>query len=80
MSAPRHDVRREIKPLTFKRLPASVDKLKQRWRYIRHNNGSEELYDYDADPHEWNNLAADAEFDAVKRQLRGQLPSSINPH
>ncbi len=27
-----------------------------RWRYIRWNNGREELYDHDADPYEWFNL------------------------
>lgn len=24
-----------------------------RWRYIRYAGGGEELYDHDADPHEW---------------------------
>jgi hypothetical protein len=28
-----------------------------RWRYIRYADGSEELYDHQADPNEWNNLA-----------------------
>ncbi len=29
----------------------------ERWRYIRYADGSEELYDMQADPNEWNNLA-----------------------
>ena len=29
----------------------------ERWRYIRYADGSEELYDHQADPNEWNNLA-----------------------
>jgi hypothetical protein len=29
----------------------------ERWRYIRYADGSEELYDMQADPQEWNNLA-----------------------
>lgn len=29
------------------------------WRYIRYTDKSEELYDNDADPHEWTNLASD---------------------
>jgi arylsulfatase A-like enzyme len=28
----------------------------KRWRYIQYNDGTEELYDRDADPLEWNNL------------------------
>lgn len=31
----------------------------ERWRYIRYADGSEELYDHAADPHEWTNLLAD---------------------
>ena len=27
------------------------------YRYIRYNNGKEELYDHRNDPNEWNNLA-----------------------
>lgn len=30
----------------------------ERWRYIRYADGSEELYDHEADPNEWDNLAA----------------------
>ena len=29
-----------------------------RWRYIRYADGSEELYDHQTDPNEWNNIAA----------------------
>ena len=29
----------------------------EKWRYIRYADGSEELYDVSADPHEWTNLA-----------------------
>lgn len=29
----------------------------ERWRYIRYADGSEELYDHEIDPNEWNNLA-----------------------
>jgi hypothetical protein len=27
-----------------------------RWRYLRWNNGNEELYDHSVDPYEWHNL------------------------
>ena len=29
----------------------------ERWRYIHYADGSEELYDHETDPNEWNNLA-----------------------
>ena len=29
-----------------------------RWRYIRYADGSEDLYDHQTDPNEWNNIAA----------------------
>lgn len=45
----------------------------ERWRYILYNNGSEELYDHDVDPHEWNNLAEESRFRDVKTKLRDQL-------
>ena len=28
----------------------------EHWRYIRYNDGSEELYDHRSDPKEWKNL------------------------
>jgi arylsulfatase A-like enzyme len=30
----------------------------ERWRYIHYADGSEELYDHESDPHEWNNLVS----------------------
>ena len=38
------------------------------WRYIRYENGREELYRAADDPHEWNNLAAKPER---AKQLEG---------
>ncbi len=40
-----------------------------RWRYIRYADGSEELYDHDADPNEWKNLADRSDLAAVKKRL-----------
>jgi arylsulfatase A-like enzyme len=45
-----------------------------RWRLIRYQDGSEELYDHQADPHEWHNLAGAAEHQAVLNGLRAALP------
>ena len=51
----------------------------ERWRYIRYANGDEELYDHDADPREWKNLAGDAKFADVKRDLARWFPKDNRP-
>jgi arylsulfatase A-like enzyme len=50
-----------------------------RWRYIRYANGDEELYDHDADEYEWTNLAKDARYADIKKDLIKLLPSTNNP-
>ena len=45
-------------------------------RYIRYADGSEELYDHRVDPEEWNNLATDPKYQAVKKHLARSLPAS----
>lgn len=45
-----------------------------RWRYIRYADGAEELYDHQADPNEWTNLAAREEHAATKRELAAAVP------
>ena len=47
----------------------------QRWRYIRYADGSEELYDMQADPNEWHNLAAKPEHAAIIAQHKKWLPT-----
>ena len=46
----------------------------ERWRYIRYADGSEELYDVQADPNEWTNLAVGPKHVATKRDLAKWLP------
>jgi choline-sulfatase len=46
----------------------------ERWRYIRYADGSEELYDHDADPNEWRNLAERPDKEEVKARLAAHLP------
>ena len=46
----------------------------ERWRYIRYDDGSEELYDHESDPMEWTNLASAAEHVDVKQRLASALP------
>jgi len=49
----------------------------KRWRYIRYSDGSEELYDHDADPMEYRNLADHPEHEGVKRELAAAFPGEI---
>lgn len=51
----------------------------ERWRYIRYADGGEELYDHDADPYEWKNLAADPSFAEMKKDLRKLRPAVNKP-
>jgi arylsulfatase A-like enzyme len=51
----------------------------EKWRYIRYADGSEELYDHEADPLEWKNLAGDSRYADVKKQLAAALPAKEAP-
>lgn len=51
----------------------------ERWRYIRYADESEELYDMQADPNEWNNLAADPNTAQIKEELANWLPKMNKP-
>jgi len=46
----------------------------ERWRYIRYDDGTEELYDHESDPMEWTNLAEKPQFIAIKKELARHLP------
>jgi len=47
----------------------------QDWRYIRYNDGGEELYDRRSDPREWHNLAGDPKYLDVIEAHRKWLPA-----
>ena len=47
------------------------------WRYIRYENGKEELYHTVKDDHEWNNLAQNTKFKKRLTEFRNQLLSVI---
>jgi len=51
----------------------------KRWRYIRYADGGEELYDHDADPNEWRNLAGDNASAEAKRKMKAHLPKKNTP-
>jgi len=43
------------------------------FRYIRYNNGKEELYDHRQDPREWTNLEGNPEYESKRTHFRKQL-------
>jgi len=49
----------------------------ERFRLIRWNDGSEELYDHQSDPHEHHNLATDPAHAAIKAELESALPTNL---
>ena len=50
-----------------------------RYRYIRYEDGSEELYDHQEDPNEWHNLAGQPEFIGLKQSLEDFFPKENVP-
>jgi len=52
----------------------------RRWRYIRYEDGSEELYDRRPDPQEWVNLAGHPLAAEPKRELARWLPKTDAPN
>jgi len=51
----------------------------ERWRYIRYADGSEELYDLQADPNEWTNLAGKPGHADVIAEHKKWLPNPDVP-
>jgi arylsulfatase A-like enzyme len=51
----------------------------ERYRYIRYIDGGEELYDHQADPEEWTNLAGDPEYASIVALMSGYVPADPAP-
>ncbi|NQU51279.1 MAG: sulfatase [Bacteroidetes bacterium] len=50
-----------------------------KWRYTVYFDGSEELYDHENDPNEWDNLAEQQQFVQIKNELKKYFPTSETP-
>lgn len=62
-----------------KRGPQNFAVRSDRWRYVRYEDASEELYDHATDPHEWENLSASPVHAATKAALLAELRALAGP-
>ena len=69
---------REFPAITTQDLNNTAVRTEQ-WRYIRYYDGGEELYDEQADPNEWTNLAGDPKYAQTKQDLAKWLPTVNKP-
>src|SRR5262249_49125568 len=67
------------RPAVTTYLPNNHAVRTERWRYIRYANGDEELYDPEAEPHEWTNLAKDPQHVGLKKDLAKWMPAKNKP-
>ena len=49
-----------------------------RYRYIQYRDGSQELYDHQTDPDEWNNLVTNPDLHSIVKTLSDHIPRQ--PH
>jgi len=58
--------------------PENVAIISERYRYIRYQDNSEELYDRQEDPHEWTNLVGRPHYEQVIAEHRKHLPMNYH--
>ena len=59
--------------------PGSFGLSDNHWRYIRYQNGDEELYDIKSDAFEWTNLAGKPKHVEKLKELRAKSPKKFAP-
>lgn len=59
--------------------PGNVAIISEGYRYIRYNDGSEEFYDRQKDPHEWANLIHSKELADEIEAHRKEVPTKFYP-
>ncbi len=59
--------------------PGNVSLRSDRHRYIRYADGSEELYNLEEDPNEWDNLADQPDFQSIFQAHAAKLPETNAP-
>lgn len=64
---------------TFLAQPGGFALSAEKARYIRYANGDEELYNIEADPYEWRNLATDEGSSATLARMRRFAPTEFAP-
>jgi len=70
---------RRDRPAITTHNPGNHGVRSERWRYIRYADGTEELYDHQNDPNEWNNLSQDPHHAPVLADHRRWLPQHDAP-
>ncbi len=60
--------------------PNNVSLRTARWRYIRYEDGTEELYDHHDDPNEWANLASSPTHARQVRLMRQSVVPYLSEH
>ena len=74
------DANAKRRPAVSTYLPNNHAVITEKWRYIRYEDGSEELYDRVNDPNEWKNLAGEERHAGLKREMAQWMPkSSVKP-
>ena len=63
--------------MTYTGVPGRFAVSGDRYRYIRYDDGSEELYDVAADRYEWTNLASDPAHAEALATLRERAPDTF---
>ena len=53
--------------------PENTAAQSERYRYLRYEDGSEELYDHKKDPHEWTNLIGNKKYQKLTKKMRTQV-------